>query len=177
MASGASPYRCAIRVVEVVTEHSLVPFDLAFYGGGVGVEQQLGRVAAQTFAGRPEAMYPQAVALTGADPGEEPVPYVARMRGQLDPLFGPFPVERHTSTASAISGRHREIGPVTLNVCPEWVGTPAQWGHLDVPRAAADEPSGADGSTKGGAWLGISRGGQNCTSFMIVWGPRPSTWT
>ncbi len=160
-----------------MTEDSLVPFDLAFYGGGVGVKEQLGRVATQPVAGRPRAMYAQAVALTGADPGEKPVPYMARMRGQLDPLLGPFRVEKAHLDGLCDLGRHRKIGPVTFNVCAEWVGAPAQWGHVDVPPAAAAEPSGADGTTKGGAWLGISRGGQNCTSFMIVWGPRPSTRT
>ena len=58
-------------------------------GLGVGVEQQLVRVAAQPGAGVVRAVHPVAVALAGPDPGQVAVPDQPVALGQRDPLLDP----------------------------------------------------------------------------------------
>ena len=73
-----------LRVVELVGEARRVPVDVAGDRLGVGVEQQLVRVAAQTVERLPGTVDPVPVRLPRAHVGEIGVPDVAVDLGQLD---------------------------------------------------------------------------------------------
>ena len=77
-----------VGVVELVREAGRVPRDLAVDGLGVGVEEQLGRVAPQALGRLPRAVDPVAVALARTDVGEVGVPAVAVDLGQRDAHLG-----------------------------------------------------------------------------------------
>ncbi len=64
-----------VGVSELVAEHRLVPGDVADRGLGVGVEQELGRVAAQPLRGVVGAVDAVAVALAGLQVGQVAVPH------------------------------------------------------------------------------------------------------
>ena len=65
-----------VLVADVVAEARLVPVDRPLDRLGVGVEEQLGRVAAQPLGRVPGPVDPVAVALAGADAGQVGVPAV-----------------------------------------------------------------------------------------------------
>ncbi len=77
------------RVGEVVGEAGRVPVDLAVDGLGVGVEEQLGRVAPEPVGRVPRAVHAVAVVLAGAHVGEVGVPAVAVDLLQGDALLAP----------------------------------------------------------------------------------------
>ena len=112
------------RVVETVPEDVLAPLDLAVDGGGVGVEQQLGRVAAQPVAGRPRTVHPQAVALARATSGRNPCHMWAVRSGSSTRSSVPSSLNRQTSTASAISEDTATLAPSELTVTPNGNGWP-----------------------------------------------------
>ena len=76
-----------VRVAEVVAEQRLVPVDLAAGGLGVGVEQQLVRVAPQPARGVPGTVDAVAVALPRLHRRQVAVPDERVDLGELDPLL------------------------------------------------------------------------------------------
>ena len=100
-----------VRRVEAVPEHLLAPRDLAVDGGGVGVEEQLGRVAAQALAGCPRAVDPEPVALARADLGEERRARRGRSAPELEALLVPVAVEEAHLDGVGDLGGHGEVGP------------------------------------------------------------------
>ena len=80
-----------------VAEHRRVPFDLAVDRLGVGVEQQLGRVAAVSGSGFVGSVDPEAVALPRADPGHVAVPAQSSHLGERDARLGAVIVEKSTT--------------------------------------------------------------------------------
>ena len=78
---------------------------------GVGVEQQLGRVVAQTRARIVTAGGAVPVGLPGADPGDETVPDARVVVQQRDLGLGAVAVEQAQQHAVGGGGRHREVRP------------------------------------------------------------------
>ena len=129
---GGAPSRVAddVRDRPAGARTPLAPVDLAVDGGGVGIDQQLGRIAAQTLGRVPRAVHPQAVALAGADVREEPVPDVRRAFGQFEPrLRSPSASKRQTSTASAISEDTATLSTLARGRGTQGKGAAAQWLH------------------------------------------------
>ena len=76
--------RAAVGVVEGVGEDGLVPAQVALDGLGIGIEQQLGGVAALSLLGRPRAVHAVAVALAGRRAGDVAVPHEAGRLRQVE---------------------------------------------------------------------------------------------
>ena len=83
-----------VGFVEVVGEQRLVVVDLALDRLGVGVEQQLARVAAVAVLRVVGAVHPEAVALARADAGQVAVPDEAVDLGQVDAGLGAVVVDQ-----------------------------------------------------------------------------------
>jgi hypothetical protein len=84
----------AVRVVADVIVYArrvaidgAVPSDLAVQRLGVGVLQQLGRIAAQSGIGVVRSVHAVAVALSRTDSGKEAVPDVSVCLGHVQPLL------------------------------------------------------------------------------------------
>ena len=108
-----------VGVAEVVAEQRLVPVDLAAGRLGVGVEQQLGGVAAQALAGVLRAVHAVAVALAGLHLRQVAVPDVGVDLGQLDPGLGAVASSnRQSSTRSATSLKSAKLVPLPSKVAP-----------------------------------------------------------
>ena len=118
----------AVGVAEVVREHGLVPLDLALERLGVGVEQQLGRVAAVAVLGRVGAVDAEAVALARADVGEVAVPAEGRRLGQVDARLGAVLVEQAQLDALGDLAEQREVGAAPVVVRAE--RKRLTWPHL-----------------------------------------------
>ena len=99
-----------VRITEVVAEQGLVPIDAPVDRLGVGVEQQLGRVAAQAVVGVVRAVDAVPVALSRLDAGQERVPDEAVDFGQFDPGLGAVGVEQAQLDALGYLAEQPEIG-------------------------------------------------------------------
>jgi hypothetical protein len=100
-----------VGVAEAVAEHRLVPVELADDRLGVGVEQQLVRVAAQPAGRVVGAVDAVAVALPGPTSGQVAVPHEAGDLGQVDAGLVPVSSNRHSSTRSATSENIEKLVP------------------------------------------------------------------
>ena len=117
-----------------MAEDGLAPADLAVDGGGVRVEQELGRVAAQALARVPGAVDPKPVALARADAGQAAVPNVGRALGQLDAVLGAVVVEEADLDSVGDLRRHREVGAVCADAGAKRVGASRLgFHHSDKP--------------------------------------------
>ena len=111
--------RRAVRVVafpvvaaERVTVNGGVPPDLAVDRRGVGIEQQLARIAPQAVLRVVRAVDAVAVTLPVADPRQEAVPHVAVDLGHVQPLFrGAALVEQAQLDSLGYLGKQREVRP------------------------------------------------------------------
>ena len=83
----------AVGLIQIVPEDRLAPYDLPVDGRRVGVEQELGGIAAQPVRRIPGTVHPQAVALARPDVRQEAVPDVRRSFRQRDALLGSVPIE------------------------------------------------------------------------------------
>ena len=110
-----------VRVAEVVAEAGLAPVDLAVDGLGVGVEEQLGRVAAQAGTRFPRAVDPEPVAGARPDAGQVGVPAESVDLGEGDALLGGVAggaardrpgSQRQSSTVSATSLNTEKLVPL-----------------------------------------------------------------
>ena len=86
-----------VGVAPLVVEHLGPERHPAPHRPHVRIEQQLGRVAAQSPAGIPGPVDAVPVGLPGADRGHEPVPYPVVVFGQLDPGLRFRPRRRGTA--------------------------------------------------------------------------------
>ncbi len=98
-----------VGVAEVVAEQRLVPLDLAAGRLGVGVDQQLVRVAAQALGRVVRAVHAVAVALAGLHGGQVAVPDVGVDLGQLDPGLLAVLVEQAQLHAVGHLAEEREV--------------------------------------------------------------------
>ena len=107
------------RVAEVVGEQRLVAVDLPVDGLGVGVEQQLRRVAAVPVLGVVGAVHPVAVALAGLDARQVGVPDERVVLAAARP-GSPCPSSsiRQSSTFSATSENSAKLAPAPSYVAP-----------------------------------------------------------
>ena len=113
-----------VLVAEGVAVQALVPVDVARGGLGVGVEQQLVRVAAQPLLRVPRPAHPVAVALTGLDPRQVAVPDVGVDLGQLDPGLGAGLVEEAELDLLGDLAEQREVGAAPVERRAQRVGAP-----------------------------------------------------
>jgi hypothetical protein len=101
-------------VAEGVGEQRLVPVDLPLDGLGVGVEQQLGRVAAVPLGRLVGPVDAEAVALARPDPGQVRVPDERVALGDLHPRLLAVGVEQAQLDAVGDLGEKREVGAGTV---------------------------------------------------------------
>ncbi len=83
-----------VRRVELVAEQGLVPVDLTLDRLGVGVEQQLRRVAPVPVRRVVGTVHPEAVALTRAEVAQVAMPDEGVDLGQLEPSLAPGRIEQ-----------------------------------------------------------------------------------
>ena len=102
--------RRAVGVVGVGPEHRRVPVHLTLDGLGVGVDQQLVRVAAVPLGRGPRPVHPVAVALPGLHPGHVAVVHEAGHLGQLDAALDAVVVEQAQLDGVGHLGEDREVG-------------------------------------------------------------------
>ena len=131
-----------VGVAEGVAEQRLVPVDLAAGGLGVGVEQQLVRVAAQPVLRVPRAVHAVAVALAGLHRRQVAVPHVGVDLGDLDPGLGvPAPrvglVEQAELHPVGDLAEESEVGPAPVERRPERVGVSGPGLHCSVLRGTS----------------------------------------
>ncbi len=131
---------------EVVAEHRRVPVDLTVGGLGVGVEQQLGGVAAQPLLRVVGPVHAVAVALPRLHVGQVAVPDVGVDLAELDAHLGAVGVdqaqvhplgylaEQREVRATSVEGRAERVGGAGPDVS---VGS-----HWHDPITAADLPWG-----------------------------------
>ena len=93
-----------------VAEDGRIPVDPALDRLGVGVEQQLGRVAAVPVVGLVRAVDPEAVALAGPDIGQVAVPAQRGDLGEGDALLVALVVEQAEVDAGGDIGEQGEVG-------------------------------------------------------------------
>ena len=106
-------------LLEVVAEDRRVPVDLTVGGLGVGVEQQLGGVAAQPLLRVVGPVHAVAVALPRLHVRQVAVPDVGVHLGDLDArTSAPSASTRHSSTRSATSLNSAKLVPPPSKVAP-----------------------------------------------------------
>ena len=111
-----------VGVTERVREQRLVPVDVATGGLGVGVEQQLGRVAARAGRGVVRAVDAEPVELSGADVRQVGVPDVGVDLDERDALLGAVVVEEAELHAFGHLAEDREVRPTAVVRRAERVG-------------------------------------------------------
>ena len=109
-------------LLEVVAEDRRVPLDLAVGGLGVGVEQQLRRVAAEPLLGLVGPVHAVAVALAGLHVRQVAVPDVGVDLADLDPLLVALGVEQAQLDALGDLAEQREVGAAAVEVRTQGVG-------------------------------------------------------
>ena len=82
-----------VVALDLVAEYCRVQIDDALDRSTVRIEQQLVWIPACSSPGIPGPVHPEAVALSGADPGQIPVPDAERGLGQLQPFLDAIVVE------------------------------------------------------------------------------------
>ncbi len=129
----------AVLVAEHVGEHLLAPAHLPGDGLGVGIEQQLGRVAAQAGGRIPRPVDAVAVALTGPHSGQVAVPAEGADLGQGDPLLPAGVVEQAQLDSFGHRAVHGEVGAPVVGSGTQGVGPPRPNLHrpLRTPGARA----------------------------------------
>jgi hypothetical protein len=163
----------ALLGLEVVAEDRLVPVDLAVDGLGVGVEEELVRVAAQALGRVVGAVDAEAVALAGVDPGQEGVPDVAVHLGEADALLVALVVEEAELDLLGDLAEDREVGARAVVRCPEGVG--ATWpylGHRGCSSCCGARRSGACAHVRRGGHGGGAVGGAGSVPPCSL----PHTW-
>src|SRR5207248_11450311 len=85
--------RRQVVLVQLVRIDGLVPFRVALDGAGIGIEQELGWIAAQPLLRLPRAVDAIPIALAGLDADEIPVPDEAGALGERQPLLVAILVE------------------------------------------------------------------------------------
>ena len=116
-----------VVAADPVAEHRLVPVDHPLDGPRVGVEQELGRVAARPPLRVVGAVDPEAVALAGADLGHVAVPGVGGDLGQAQPPLDPGLVEQGQVDGVGPLGEDGEVGALAVPGRPQRPGLP--WPH------------------------------------------------
>jgi hypothetical protein len=124
----------ALAGLEVVAEDRRIPVDLAVDGLGVGIEQQLVRVAAQPLSRVVRAVHPESVLLPGLHAGQERVPDEAVHLGELHALLGAVVVEQAQLDLLGDLAEDREVGAGAVVRRPERVGGAGPYlDHLGLP--------------------------------------------
>ncbi len=109
-----------VVAAEAVPEQRAAVAEAAGDGASVRIEQQLGRVVAQSFMRRVATVHAEPVALTGADVGDVSVPHEVgsldqRMGGEL----GAALVEEHEVDRLGALRKDREVGARSVPGCAE----------------------------------------------------------
>ena len=121
----------AVRIaVERVREQRLTPVELALERAGVGIDQELGGIAALALARKPRTVDPIAVALAGLDPGQVAVPHRAGSLGQEDARLDVVRVEETELDGVGDVARHREAGAEPVERRPQGEGLPRPDFHV-----------------------------------------------
>src|SRR5579863_7607734 len=119
---------------EAVPEQFFAPLDAAIDRRGIGINQQLGGVAAKAFSGRPRAVHPEPIVLARADPRQQAVPHMSCTFRELEPLFVARLVEEAHLYRVGNVRRDREIGPLRNRSCAEREIVTSQYIHpVTVP--------------------------------------------
>ena len=113
-----------VDVAHLVVEHLRPERYLAAHRPRVGVDQELGRVAAQSPGRVVVTVDAVPVGLPGADPGDEPVPDAVVVVRQPDPGLVPGLVEQAYLGRLGDAGSHREVVPPPRGVAPRGDGRP-----------------------------------------------------
>ena len=111
-----------LGLAEAVGEQGLVAVDLAVDGLGVGVEQQLGGVAAVAVLGLVRSVHAVAVELTGLEVGHVRVPHVAVHLAQVVPRLGALVVDEAQLNALGDLGEDGEVHSAAVERRPEGIG-------------------------------------------------------
>ena len=118
------------RVARLVVEQRLIPAQAAVDGLAVGVQQQLGRIAAVALLRIVGAGHAVGVALAGADGRQIAVPDEAVDLGEVQPrlglLAGPAASNKHSWTRSATSENRAKLVPEPSQVAPSGYAAPGQ---------------------------------------------------
>src|SRR5688572_19953712 len=120
----------AIGIVVVVPEHGLVPHDLAFNGVGVGIEQQLRRMAAQAVVYVVRAHHAVAITLARQNPGKIRMPDERISLDHRHRLLLQLFIEQAELYLDPKSGVHREVGADTIEGGSQWIRAP--WPTLQL---------------------------------------------
>ena len=118
-----------VGLVEIVPEHRLAPGDVPVDGCRMGVEQELGGIAAQAVGRIPRAVHPQAVPLARADVGQESMPDVRCSFRQRDALLGSVPIEQAELDGIGHFGRHGDIETLRRGRGAQGKGAAGGWLH------------------------------------------------
>jgi len=108
--------------MHLVSKHRIRPFDFAFDGSRVRVEQQLGRIEEEALGRAPRAVDAVAVPLAGTNVGDVAV---MRERGYLfepNAPLGVLSIEEAKLDSIGVLGIDRKVGAVAVESCPEGVG-------------------------------------------------------
>ena len=118
-------------VAEVVREAGRLPVDRSLDRLGVGIDDELSRIEAQTDVGRPFAVDAVAVALAGPDVGQEGVPAVGVDLVEMDAPLRSVIIEQAELHAMGRLAEQREVGARPVEVGAERVRPPGP--GLDPP--------------------------------------------
>ena len=121
---GAVVVVARVLVAERVGKAGRVPVDLSLDGLGVGVDEQLGRVAALAVLGRPRPVDPVAVTLPGRDRRQVGVPAERVHLFEAEPFLAALVVEQAQVDGLGHLGEQREVGPGAVVGGSEWIRAP-----------------------------------------------------
>ena len=110
-------------------EDRLAPGDVPVDGCRMGVEQELGGIAAQPVGRIPRAVYPQAVPLARPDVGQVSMPDVSRSFRQRDALLRSVRVEQAELDGIGHFGRHGDIETLGGGRGAQGKGSAGGWLH------------------------------------------------
>src|SRR5262249_7078469 len=116
------PIEDLVVLPEPVGIGRLVPLRVALDGTGVGVDEQLGWVAAQSLRGFPGPVNAVAIALAGVDPRQVAVPDVAGALREWKPLLVAGAVEEAELDLGGHLREEGEVGAGPVVGCAEGIG-------------------------------------------------------
>ena len=103
----------ALQIVsaERIGKHRRIPLDPSGDGARIGIDEQLGRVAAESVCRIPWTVHAKPVALARTDAAKVGVPAERRPLGKVDARFATVAIEQAQSTRSATSEKIEKLVP------------------------------------------------------------------